>query len=181
MKLPESFGKVVGELPASGRLPDGQEFPFGTLRPVRDGFVERNDVKSSYGVYGEQGPWIAFAPIFQIAHSQMLKGVVPYLSEHFRVFTMDLRGNGRSDRPRGQAAYTFDEYYADFVAALDAAGVDKAAVIGISANSMVCEISPPLIGLTRSMAAPLAWVPLMTMVNGPPAVMAAVCTPSPPT
>ncbi len=136
MKLPESFGKVVGELPASGRLPDGQEFPFGTLRPVRDGFVERNDVKSSYAVYGEQGPWIAFAPIFQIAHSQMLKGVVPYLAEHFRVFTMDLRGNGRSDRPRGQAAYAFDEYYADFVAALDAAGVDKAAVIGISAAAM---------------------------------------------
>ena len=48
MTLPESFGKVVGELPVGGRLPDGQEFPFGTLRPVRDGFVERNDVKSSY-------------------------------------------------------------------------------------------------------------------------------------
>ena len=136
MKLPESFGKVVGELPEGGRLPDGQEFPFGTLRPVRDGFIERKGVKSWYAVYGEKGPWIAFAPIFQIAHSQMLKGVVPYLAEHFRVFTMDLRGNGRSDRPRGQAAYAFDEYYADFVAALDAAGVDQAAVIGISATAM---------------------------------------------
>ena len=136
MRLPESFGKVVGELPEGGRLPDGQEFPFGTLRPVRDGFIERKGVKSWYAVYGEQGPWIAFAPIFQIAHSQMLKGVVPYLAEHFRVFTMDLRGNGRSDRPRGQEVYTFDEYYADFVAALDAAGVDQAAVIGISATAM---------------------------------------------
>ena len=48
MKLPESFGNVVGELPVGGRLPDGQEFPSGTLRPVRDGFVERNDVKSPY-------------------------------------------------------------------------------------------------------------------------------------
>jgi pimeloyl-ACP methyl ester carboxylesterase/predicted glycosyltransferase len=136
MRLPESFGKVVGELPEGGRLPAGQEFPFGTLRPVRDGFIERKGVKSWYAVYGEQGPWIAFAPIFQIAHSQMLKGVVPYLAEHFRVFTMDLRGNGRSDRPRGQEVYAFDEYYADFVAALDAAGVDQAAVIGISATAM---------------------------------------------
>ena len=49
MKLPESFGNVVGELPVGGRLPDGQEFPSGTLRPVRDGFVQRNDVKSSDG------------------------------------------------------------------------------------------------------------------------------------
>ena len=136
MKLPESFDKVVGEVPEGGRLPDGQEFPFGTLRPVRDGFIDRKGVKSWYAVYGEKGPWIAFAPIFQITHSQTLKGVVPYLAEHFRVFTMDLRGNGRSDRPRGQAAYAFDEYYADFVGALDAAGVDQAAVIGISATAM---------------------------------------------
>src|SRR5262249_16481354 len=65
-----------------------------------------------------------------------LKSTVPYLAEHFRVFTMDLRGNGRSDRPLGQKHYRFDEYYADFVAALDAAGVDQAALIGISAPTM---------------------------------------------
>jgi pimeloyl-ACP methyl ester carboxylesterase/predicted glycosyltransferase len=136
MKRPESFDRVVGALPEGGGLPHGQEFPFGTLRPVRDGFVERNGVKSWYAVYGEKGPWIAFGPIFQITHSQMLKTTVPYLAEHFRVFTMDLRGNGRSDRPRGQDHYTFDEYYADFAAALDAAGVERAALVGISATTM---------------------------------------------
>ena len=135
-RLPETFHNVVGELPEAGRLPSGQEFPFGTLRPVRDGFIERKGVKSWYGVYGESGPWIAFAPIFQIAHTQMLKATVPYLAEHFRVFTMDLRGNGRSDRPRGQEHYAFNEYYDDFVAALDAANVERCAVIGISATAM---------------------------------------------
>ena len=136
MTRPETFDRVVGALPEGGRLPHGQEFPFGTLRPVRDGFVERNGVKSWYAVYGETGRWIAFAPIFQITHSQLLKTTVPYLAEHFRVFTMDLRGNGRSDRPLGQEHYTFEEYYADFVAALDAAGVDRAALVGISATTM---------------------------------------------
>ena len=135
-RFPETFHRVVGELPEAGRLPSGQEFPFGTLRPVRDGFIERKGVKSWYAVYGESGPWIAFAPIFQISHTQMLKATVPYLAEHFRVFTMDLRGNGRSDRPRGQEHYAFDEYYGDFLAALDAAGVDCCAVIGISATAM---------------------------------------------
>ena len=134
--IPETFRKVVGELPEAGRLASPEAYPFETLRPVRDGYVERNGVKSWYAVWGESGPWIAFAPIFQITHTSLLKATVPYLSAHFRVFTMDGRGNGRSDRPRGQEAYSFDEYYADFLAALDAAGVDRLAVVGISATTM---------------------------------------------
>jgi len=134
--LPESFGKVVGELPEAGRLPAGQQFPFGTLQPSHDGYVERNGVKSWYAVYGESGPWIAFAPTFQVAHSQLLKATVPYLAEHFRVVTMDGRGNGRSDRPQGQDAYSFEHYYQDFLAVLDAAGAERLAVVGISATAM---------------------------------------------
>jgi pimeloyl-ACP methyl ester carboxylesterase/predicted glycosyltransferase len=134
--LPESFGKVVGELPEAGKLDPARPYPFATLSPVRDGFVERGGVKSWYAVWGERGPWIGFAPIFQIANSQMLKATVPYLAEHFRVVTMDGRGNGRSDRPRGQDAYTLEHYYQDFVAVLDAAGVERAAVVGISATAM---------------------------------------------
>lgn len=73
----------------------------------------------------ENGHWIAFAPPFQIVHSQMLKGVVPYLSHHFRVITTDGRGNGRSDRPNGQDAYSFDLFYADFLAVLDAVAAER--------------------------------------------------------
>ena len=40
--------------PRAGACPTGQEFPFDTLRPVRDGYVERDGVKSWYAVYGEQ-------------------------------------------------------------------------------------------------------------------------------
>jgi len=133
---PETFRKIVGELPEPGRVPEAERLPFETVRPAREGFVERSGVRSWYAVWGEAGPWIAFAPIFQIAHSQMLKTAVPYLSRHFRVVTMDGRGNGRSDRPRGQAHYAFDEYYEDFLAVLDAAGAERLAVVGISATAM---------------------------------------------
>jgi pimeloyl-ACP methyl ester carboxylesterase/predicted glycosyltransferase len=136
MSLRDDFAKVVGELPEAGRVPEGDAHPFETVAPVAEGFVERDGVKCWYGVWGESGPWIAFAPIFQITHSRVLKTVVPYLSRHFRVIAMDGRGNGRSDRPQGQEAYSFDHYYADFVAVLDAAGADRLAVVGISATAM---------------------------------------------
>jgi pimeloyl-ACP methyl ester carboxylesterase/predicted glycosyltransferase len=135
-RLPETFSKVVGDLPEAGRLAGDGQHPFETVRPVREGYVEREGVKSWYAVWGESGPWIAFAPIFQIVHSQMLKAAVPYLSRHFRVLTMDARGNGRSDRPHGQEAYSFEHYYRDFLAVLDAAGADRLAVVGISATAM---------------------------------------------
>jgi len=106
------------------------------VQPVREGFVARDGREELVRGLGDQGPWIAFAPIFQITHSQLLKSTVPYLSQHFRIVTMDGRGNGRSDRPRGQDGYSFEHYYQDFVAVLDAAGADRVAVIGISATAM---------------------------------------------
>ena len=109
--------------------------PYETVTPVREGFVERDGVRSWYAQFGDSGPWLAFAPIFQIANAHALKGVVPYLSQHFRVVVMDLRGNGRSDRPTSPEAYSFDHYFADFVAVLDRLEVDRAALVGISATA----------------------------------------------
>ncbi len=134
--LPDRFLRVVGELPEPGVLPDPEHHPFDTVRPASDGFVERAGVRCWYAVWGERGPWIAFAPNLQIAHTRMLKATVPYLSQHFRVVTTDGRGNGRSDRPAQKDAYSFDAYYDDFVSVLDAVGIDRVALVGISAGAM---------------------------------------------
>ena len=135
--LPDSFRNVVGPLDEGGAMPDRDRSPYETVEPSRTGVVERDGVRIWHAVWGDSGPWLAFAPPFQIVHSEMLKGVVPYLSRHFRVVTVDGRGNGRSDRPQGQHAYSFDHFYADFVATLDATvGAERVALVGISAAAM---------------------------------------------
>ncbi len=132
--IPRKLALEAGPLPAPGTL--ANPYPYETCAPHCEGTVEREGVRSWYAQYGDQGPWLAFAPIFQIANAHMLRGVVPYLAQHFRVLVMDLRGNGRSDRPEAPGQYSFDHYYADFVAVLDQVGVDRAAVVGISATAM---------------------------------------------
>ena len=133
---PERFDRIAGPLPAPGAVPRSDASPYETVQPEREGFVDRDGVKLWYAVWGDHGPWLAFAPPLQIVHSEMLKGAVPYLSQHFRVITTDGRGNGRSDRPDGQAAYSFDHFSADFVAVLDAAGAERVALVGISAGAL---------------------------------------------
>ena len=131
----ERLALAAGPLPALGTL--NEPYPFETVVPEREGYVERDGVRTWYAQYGAIGPWLAFAPVFQIGNTNLHKGVVPYLAQHFRVVVTDLRGNGRSDRPATPEAYTFDHYFADFVAVLDALQVDRAAIVGISATAMV--------------------------------------------
>src|SRR6266699_5430175 len=134
--IPQRIKQIVGLLPPTGQLPDDSSYPYETIVPIRDGFVERDGVRTYFAVWGESGPSIVFAPLFQIVHMQALKATVPYLSQHFQVVTMDLRGNGRSDRPAESAAYHFDQYYADLLAVLDHLALKRLAIIGISSASM---------------------------------------------
>lgn len=125
---------AAGALPAPGTLPD--PYPYETIEPVRDGFVERAGVRTWYAQYGAAGPWLVFSPIYQIANSHLLRGVVPWLAQHFRVVVMDLRGNGRSDRPARAEEYAFEHYYGDLVAVIDRLDVERLAIVGISATAM---------------------------------------------
>ena len=135
--LPERIVRTAGDLSPAGAVPEADRVPFQTVQPVQERRVERDGVELYAAQWGSSGPWIAFAQPFQIVHSQLLKGTVPYLSQHFRVLTMDGRGNGRSDRPRGQDAYSFDHFHDDLVAVLDAFRIDRVALVGISAAAMI--------------------------------------------
>jgi pimeloyl-ACP methyl ester carboxylesterase len=112
--------------------------------PDAKGFVERGGVKVGYEVFGEGEPTVMFAPLDPIVHSRAWKAQVPYLARRSRVITIDPRGNGRSDRPQSPAAYADTEFVADTVAVMDACGIDRAVIVGISTSGWISLLTAAL-------------------------------------
>jgi pimeloyl-ACP methyl ester carboxylesterase/predicted glycosyltransferase len=109
-------------------------------QPVVDGYVERDGVKVFYEVFGQGEPTVLLLPTWSIVYSRFWKMQVPYLARHYRVVTFDGRGNGRSDRPARADAYRPEEFVADALAVLDAAGVERAVVAGPSRGGMTAAL-----------------------------------------
>ncbi len=108
--------------------------------PDEQGHVERDGVRIGYETFGFEGrdadhPTVVFVPIDVIVHSRAWKGQVPYLAQHYRVVTIDPRGNGRSDRPTDPAAYDDIQFVRDTVAVMDHVGVGRAVLMGICLSS----------------------------------------------
>ena len=108
--------------------------------PDQEGFVERDGVRVFYEVYGEGDKTILLLPTWSIVHSRHWKAQIPYLARHARVVTFDGRGNGRSDRPVGVAAYLEDEFAADALAVMDATGTERATLAGVSCAAIWATI-----------------------------------------
>jgi 3-oxoadipate enol-lactonase len=58
-------------------------------------------------------------------------------SDPWRVVTLDNRGVGRSDKPKG--FFSMESMADDVVAVLDAAGVERATVVGLSLGGMIAQ------------------------------------------
>lgn len=97
-----------------------------------EGFVERDGVRVFYEVYGSGPVTILVLPTWSVLHSAHGRFQLVDLSRHYRVVTFDGRGNGRSDRPKGRAAYAGEEFVRDAVAVLDATGTERAVVVACS-------------------------------------------------
>jgi pimeloyl-ACP methyl ester carboxylesterase len=89
------------------------------LTPDMADTLVRDGVEIYYEVYENDGPTILFIPPSPITHSRIFKGQIPFLARHFRVVTLDGRGNGRSGRPVGREKHTRDENVADILAVID--------------------------------------------------------------
>lgn len=100
--------------------------------PDREGVVTRDGVGVGYEVYERDAPTILLLPSWSVSQARLWKGQIPFLARHWRVVAFDGRGNGRSDRPQGPAAYADAEFVADAVAVLDATDTRQAVVCGLS-------------------------------------------------
>src|SRR3954452_5170468 len=94
-----------------------------------------NGVSIAWDSQGTGTPAVLLLPTWSIAPSSIWKLQVPYLARHRRVLTFDPRGNGESSRPQRAEDYADDEFVADAVAVLDAAGVEQAVVCGFSCGA----------------------------------------------
>ena len=103
--------------------------------PDEQGYLDREGVRVYWERYGDGEPSILFLPTWEIVHSRSWKFQLPYFARHATVLTFDPRGNGRSDRPRDVHAYDRRRLADDAVAVLDAAGVDRAAVVSWCGSS----------------------------------------------
>jgi pimeloyl-ACP methyl ester carboxylesterase/predicted glycosyltransferase len=105
--------------------------------PDVEGFVERDGVKVAYEVFGaEHDRTICFGPANPVVHARAAKTYVPWLSRHYRVITIDPRGNGRSDRPVDPAAYGASIAAGDTLAVLDELAVERAVFEGTSWSAL---------------------------------------------
>ena len=100
--------------------------------PDREGYVERDGVRTFYEVYGDGEPTVLFVPPWAIVHSRCWKMQIPYFARHCRAITFDPRGNGKSDRPRTPDAYNEHEYAADALAVLDETATEQAVLVTLS-------------------------------------------------
>lgn len=80
------------------------------------------------------------APVVLLVHSLGLDHTMwdpqaADLARHFRVLRYDLRGHGASDVTAGD--YTVDELGADAIALLDALGIHRCAVVGVSLGGLL--------------------------------------------
>ena len=92
-----------------------------------------NGIRINYEVQGEGEPLLF---IHGLGSSQLdWEEQVGKFREQFKVITLDLRGHGQSEKPRGK--YTMALFAKDVIALMDHLGIEKTHLVGHSLGGMV--------------------------------------------
>ena len=99
--------------------------------------VGHGGARIHYEVLGDSGPWIVLLQGLGLSSRFWFEVPERLVSGPHRVIVLDNRGTGRSDRPGG--IYRMAHMADDVVSVMDAAGADKAVVVGISMGGMIAQ------------------------------------------
>jgi pimeloyl-ACP methyl ester carboxylesterase len=101
--------------------------------------VDREGVAIHYEVHGDGDRTPLLLSHGFGSSSAMWGPNLEALSRGRRVATWDLRGHGSSDAPDDPAAYSHDAAVADMAAVLDAAGMSRAVLVGMSLGGYLSQ------------------------------------------
>jgi 3-oxoadipate enol-lactonase len=97
--------------------------------------VRANDITINYEVHGEGPPLLLINGLADDLTSWAYQ--IDDFKRHYRVIAFDNRGIGGTDKPAG--AYTTAQMAADARGLLDAMGLDRAHVLGVSMGGMIAQ------------------------------------------
>ena len=106
----------------------GPRFGWVTLETgIRMHYAEQGDAAGMPIIllHGYSDSWFSFSP------------VLPFIPQTWRVFALDLRGHGMTDKPT--TGYGMDEMAADVVAFMDALGLESAVLVGHSMGRVIAQ------------------------------------------
>jgi pimeloyl-ACP methyl ester carboxylesterase len=121
-------GLAVAPLPSEPPPPPAPRFADVRLSTgIRMHYAEQGDPRGEVVIllHGYSDSWFSYSR------------VLPLLSDRYRVYALDLRGHGRSDRPA--TGYHMRDLAADVIAFMDAKGIVRASVVGHSMGSFVAQ------------------------------------------
>jgi 3-oxoadipate enol-lactonase len=100
-------------------------------------FLEARGIIQHYVVQGPEGK-----PALVLANSlgsdlRIWDGLVPHLTEDFRIIRYDNRGHGLSDAPA--PPYRLDDFVLDLLGLLDALQINEASVCGLSVGGVIAQ------------------------------------------
>jgi pimeloyl-ACP methyl ester carboxylesterase len=120
-------------------------------------------VPIAYEVFGTGDRTVVAVPTDPITTGRSWKAQVPYLARHARVVVIDPRGNGKSGRPTGAAAYRDGEYVDDVLAVMDELAIDSAVMLALCSGvwtAVLLAVEHP--ERVRGLVAIAPWIPYLT-------------------
>lgn len=115
--------------------------------PDRTGFADNDGVRLHYEVHGDGNADAApllFLAAFCVIDARLWNMQIPHFARHRRCVAYDPPGAGASDRPTDVSRFTTRARATDALAVMDAAGLDRAVVVGISQGGLTA----PLLAVT---------------------------------